>query len=107
MTEAARLDLPAHIITRRRRKPSSNPRDLSRSRRLDRYHKLLRSVIVPKTGEARMRRRDFVAVAGAAVLVGWPALAETSKVVGVLAPGPLRPIASFKRRLSELGWVEG
>jgi len=27
--------------------------------------------------------------------------------VGVLAPGPLRPIASFKQRLRELGWVEG
>jgi len=27
--------------------------------------------------------------------------------VGVLAPGPLRPIASFKRRMRELGWVEG
>jgi putative ABC transport system substrate-binding protein len=54
-----------------------------------------------------MRRRDLFAVAGAAVLVGRPAFAETSKVVGVLAPGPLRPIASFKQRLSELGWVEG
>ena len=54
-----------------------------------------------------MRRRSFCGVAGAVALVGWPALAETSKVVGVLAPGPLRPIASFKRRLSELGWVEG
>jgi len=27
--------------------------------------------------------------------------------VGVLAPGPLRPIASFKQRLRELGWIEG
>jgi putative ABC transport system substrate-binding protein len=34
---------------------------------------------------------------------------QTAKVlrVGVLAPGPLRPIASFKQRLRELGWVEG
>jgi hypothetical protein len=34
-------------------------------------------------------------------------MAEVAKVVGVLAPGPLRPIASFERRLNELGWVEG
>jgi putative ABC transport system substrate-binding protein len=27
--------------------------------------------------------------------------------VGVLAPSPLRPIASFKHRLRELGWIEG
>jgi putative tryptophan/tyrosine transport system substrate-binding protein len=27
--------------------------------------------------------------------------------VGVLAPGPLQPIASFKRGLRELGWIEG
>jgi putative ABC transport system substrate-binding protein len=27
--------------------------------------------------------------------------------VGVLAPGALRPIASFKERLRELGWIEG
>jgi hypothetical protein len=34
---------------------------------------------------------------------------QTAKVlrVGVLAPGPLRPIASFKQRLREPGWIEG
>jgi len=34
---------------------------------------------------------------------------QTVKVmrIGVLAPGPLRPIASFKQRLRDLGWIEG
>jgi putative ABC transport system substrate-binding protein len=44
---------------------------------------------------------------GAAAVVGRSVNAETAKAVGILAPGPLRPIASFKQRLSELGWVEG
>ena len=55
-----------------------------------------------------MRRRELLAgVAAAAAVAGRGAKAEPAKVVGILAPGPLRPIASFKRRLSELGWVEG
>jgi putative ABC transport system substrate-binding protein len=54
-----------------------------------------------------MRRRDLLAAFAATALAGRPAMAETAKVVGVLAPGPLRPIATFKRRLSELGWVDG
>src|SRR5204862_232566 len=36
-----------------------------------------------------------------------PAAAATIKRIGVLAPGPLRPIDSLKRRLRELGWSEG
>jgi putative tryptophan/tyrosine transport system substrate-binding protein len=54
-----------------------------------------------------MRRRDLIAAFGAAVLAARPVMAETGKAIGLLAPGPLRPIASFKRRLSELGWIEG
>ncbi len=54
-----------------------------------------------------MRRRVLLAAFAATALAGRPAMAETAKVLGVLAPGPLRPIATFKRRLSELGWVDG
>jgi putative tryptophan/tyrosine transport system substrate-binding protein len=46
---------------------------------------------------------------GLLLAAGPVAAEEWSKEarVGVLAPGPLRPIASFKRRLGELGWIEG
>ena len=54
-----------------------------------------------------MRRRALLVAFGAAMLAGRHAGAEPVKVVGVLAPGPLRPIASFKQRLGELGWIEG
>ena len=54
-----------------------------------------------------MRRRTLLAGIGAAALAGRRSSAETGKVVGILAPGPLRPIASFKQHLSELGWAEG
>jgi len=54
-----------------------------------------------------VRRRWLLVAVGAAALAGRLARADAAKVVGILAPGPLRPIASFKRRLSELGWVEG
>ena len=54
-----------------------------------------------------MRRRALLAGIGSAALAGRWSRAETGKVVGILAPGPLRPIASFKQRLSELGWVDG
>jgi putative tryptophan/tyrosine transport system substrate-binding protein len=57
-----------------------------------------------------MRRRDLCAVLFGQLLAMGPVAAEEGpKVarVGVLAPGPLRPIASFKRRLGELGWIEG
>lgn len=55
-----------------------------------------------------MRRRTLLAgVAAAAAVAGRGAKAEPAKVVGILAPGPLRPIASFKRRLSELGRADG
>lgn len=57
-----------------------------------------------------MRRRNFVAVLLAAPLTCRAATAQQpAKVVrvGILAPGPLRPIASFKERLHELGWIEG
>jgi ABC-type uncharacterized transport system substrate-binding protein len=39
-------------------------------------------------------------------LISRAGLAQNVKVIGVLAPGPLRPIASFKRRLDELGWID-
>jgi putative ABC transport system substrate-binding protein len=63
-----------------------------------------------------MNRRGLLATAGAAILSAAEALAgpvahaaENSPIarVGVLAPGPLRPIESFKWRLAELGWIEG
>jgi putative tryptophan/tyrosine transport system substrate-binding protein len=57
-----------------------------------------------------VRRRNLIAVLLAALLAYRPATAQQpAKVVrvGILAPGPLRPIASFKRRLRELGWIEG
>jgi putative ABC transport system substrate-binding protein len=53
-----------------------------------------------------MNRRDLALVFGA-LLVARPARAESIKTVGILAPGPLRPIQSFKDRLREHGWVEG
>src|SRR5258707_1965469 len=61
----------------------------------------------PRRRGHRMRRRDLIATFGAAALAAPPVMAETGKVIGLLAPGPLRPIASFKRRLSELGWIDG
>ena len=57
-----------------------------------------------------LRRREFAGLLFAATVMPCAAGAQqTAKVlrVGVLAPGPLRPIASFKQRLRELGWVEG
>jgi len=57
-----------------------------------------------------VRRRDFGAVLLPALLAYRTSMAQQPvKVlrVGVLAPGPLRPIASFKQRLRELGWTEG
>jgi putative ABC transport system substrate-binding protein len=63
-----------------------------------------------------MNRRSLLATAGAAILNAARALvapaahagdAPRAVRVGVLAPGPLRPIESFKRRLAELGWIEG
>jgi putative ABC transport system substrate-binding protein len=56
-----------------------------------------------------MRRREFVMLAGSAAVPARRAAAQTAKAVqiGILAPSPLRPIDSFKRRLGELGWVEG
>jgi putative ABC transport system substrate-binding protein len=57
-----------------------------------------------------MRRRDLTAMLVAGTLVAFAAAAQQSlkvKLVGVLAPGPLRPIARFKHRLREFGWIEG
>ena len=57
-----------------------------------------------------LRRREFAGLLlGATVMPSVTSAQQATKVVrvGVLAPGPLRPIASFKQRLSELGWVEG
>ena len=58
-----------------------------------------------------MRRRELIAIAafGAMSVARAARAADASRVVvvGVLAPGPLQPVATFKRRLSELGWVDG
>ena len=54
-----------------------------------------------------MRRRDLLAALGAAVLARPVMAAEAAKVVGILAPGPLRPIDSFKAELHRRGWTEG
>jgi len=56
-----------------------------------------------------MMRRDLGALL-AVLLLGRGAAGAGSgqgATVGILAPGPLRPIASFKQRLRELGWIEG
>jgi putative ABC transport system substrate-binding protein len=55
-----------------------------------------------------MRRRELIATLGAVVLARR-SIAQTAKAVqiGILAPGPLRPIDTFKRRLRERGWIEG
>jgi putative ABC transport system substrate-binding protein len=56
-----------------------------------------------------MRRREFVAVIGGAVVARPAFAADPAKKVriGVLAPAPLRPIDSLKQRLQERGWIEG
>ena len=54
-----------------------------------------------------MRRRDLIAVLATAALTRPAMSAETAKVVGLLAPAPLRPVDSFKARLRERGWTEG
>lgn len=58
-----------------------------------------------------MRRRDFVSlVAGASV--AWPLTARAQQPsrpqrIGLLATAPLQPIESFRKRLNDLGHVEG
>jgi putative ABC transport system substrate-binding protein len=56
-----------------------------------------------------MRRRELIAAFGAVSVVRAARAADATRmaVVGVLAPGPLKPVATFKLRLAELGWVEG
>jgi putative tryptophan/tyrosine transport system substrate-binding protein len=56
-----------------------------------------------------MRRRELIAAFGAVSLARAARAADATRmaVVGVLAPGPLQPVATFKLRLSELGWIEG
>jgi putative ABC transport system substrate-binding protein len=54
-----------------------------------------------------MRRRDLAAALGAFAVARAAMAAEAAKVVGLLAPAPLRPIDSFKARLAERGWTEG
>src|SRR5438105_279977 len=60
---------------------------------------------------SRMRRRDLAAALGAALgaimLVRATRAAGAGKVVGLLAPAPLRPIDSFKAELRRRGWTEG
>src|SRR5438132_1046720 len=60
-------------------------------------------------GESLKRRQFGGLLLGVIVAPCITAAQQTAKVlrVGVLAPGPLRPIASFKQRLRELGWIEG
>jgi len=57
-----------------------------------------------------MRRREFTGLLLGAIVAQYPAAAQQpGKVlrIGILAPGPLRPIASFKQHLRDLGWIEG
>jgi putative ABC transport system substrate-binding protein len=54
-----------------------------------------------------VRRRDLLVALGAAVLARPVMAAAAVKVVGLLAPAPLRPVDSFKARLRERGWTEG
>jgi putative ABC transport system substrate-binding protein len=57
-----------------------------------------------------LKRRQFGGLLLAVIVAPCiTAAQQTAKVlrVGVLAPGPLRPIASFKQHLRELGWIEG
>ena len=53
-----------------------------------------------------MSRRNLIVGLGASAFPARFAIADQVKIVGVLAPGPLRPIESFKKRLNELGWVD-
>jgi putative tryptophan/tyrosine transport system substrate-binding protein len=61
----------------------------------------------PPALSLKTRRRDLLAGVCTAILAGRAAMAQKAKILGVLAPGPLRPIAILKRRLKELGWVDG
>jgi putative ABC transport system substrate-binding protein len=56
-----------------------------------------------------MTRRDLGALLVVLLAGRGTAVAGSGQgaIVGILAPGPLRPIASFKQRLRELGWIEG
>jgi putative tryptophan/tyrosine transport system substrate-binding protein len=57
-----------------------------------------------------MIRREFTGLLFGAIAAPYAAAAQQAlKVlrVGILAPGPLRPIASFKQHLRDLGWIEG
>jgi putative ABC transport system substrate-binding protein len=58
-----------------------------------------------------MKRRDLIALLGAAVTAG-PFAARAQKGdggrrIGILATAPTHPIDSFRQRLHELGWIEG
>src|SRR5436190_23707369 len=60
-----------------------------------------------------MRRRDLLALAGAAIVVPAAARGQQKRppVIGLLgaaSPGPFAPyVAAFHQRLSEAGYVEG
>src|SRR5689334_6754571 len=71
-----------------------------------------RRILAPKTGEKRMRRREFAKLVTATV--AWPMVASAQKampVIGFLggaSPGPHAPfVAAFHQGLSETGYVEG
>jgi putative ABC transport system substrate-binding protein len=72
-----------------------------------------RSDTVPEVGH-RMRRRDFIVLAG--VAVGWPATTRAQRSAKIPKIGFLGPstaataedrIAAFEKRLTELGWMPG
>ena len=59
-----------------------------------------------------MRRREIVLAPGVLVLqLGFSCVGMAQntrpRCIGILAPGPLRPIESFKNRLREHGWIDG
>src|SRR5262249_31437528 len=63
-----------------------------------------------------MRRREFITLLGGGAATAWPLAAraqQTAKppTVGVLGPGTPSSygqwVATFVRRLHELGWIEG
>ena len=59
--------------------------------------------------ETDIRRRDLITLIGGAAAM-WPLTArveQRTRRIGLLANLPLPPIKRFRRKLAELGYVEG